>query len=90
MVLSLIREQLWAEAVYRYGKGERANLPYELWAEQAAVNEEFRDRDERREETVLTAIADLKEAARMEQAGGLTCHACHSCFSQHFEISWKR
>ena len=39
------REQLWAEALFRYREGERANLPRKFAALQAMVNEEHRDSD---------------------------------------------
>ena len=32
------RDELWAQAVALYGKGERPNLPPELWEAQRAVN----------------------------------------------------
>ena len=35
---STVREQLWAEALYRYENGERANLPRELYDLQAKTN----------------------------------------------------
>ena len=55
------REQLWAEAVARYRSDEktRANLPYELRAEQAAVAEQHRDRDDHLEAALPAALDHL-------------------------------
>ena len=40
------RSQIWAEALYKYREGVRANLPWELAEQQARLNEHHRMRDE--------------------------------------------
>ena len=52
-----IREQLWAEALDRYQKGERANLPRDLIPIAATAAEEHRSRDAVVEDAI--AEADL-------------------------------
>ena len=54
-----IREQLWAEALHRYQKGERANLPRDLISQAAAVAEEHRTSDTNLEDAI--AAADLSD-----------------------------
>ena len=58
------RAQLWAEAYARSAKGERANLPYELRADQAAAAEQHRDRDEHLEAVLPEAVARLVAEGR--------------------------
>ena len=46
------RDQLWAEAIALYKRGERANLPRDLYAEQTVRAEEHRDRNQALEDAV--------------------------------------
>ena len=54
-VIPPIREQLWAEALDRYQKGERANLPRDLIPTAAAVAEEHRTRNTILEDAIASA-----------------------------------
>ena len=54
-VMDSERDQLWAEAMYCYRKGEHANLPRDLMKAQAKQVEDHRDRDD----LVEDAIANL-------------------------------
>ena len=63
-VIPPIREQLWAEALDRYQKGERANLPRDLIPTAAAVAEEHRTRD--------TVIEDAIADTDLSNADGYT------------------
>ena len=59
-VMGELREQLWAEALSLYQKGQRAGLPRDLALAQAAVNEAHRDRDEAIEDALEDTIARVK------------------------------
>lgn len=51
-LLDATREQLWAEAIARYQRGERANLHRGLSEVQAAANDLYRHRDDTLEDAV--------------------------------------
>ena len=54
------REQLWAEALHRYRHGERANLPRELYQDQAKLNNMARRKDELLEDQILKLEQELE------------------------------
>ena len=60
------RGQLWVEALHRYRHGERANLPRELYQDQARLNNQARCKDELLEDQIL------KLAQEPEVQHGLT------------------
>lgn len=53
------REQCWAEALHRVRQGEPARLPEHLFEQQAAANDEFRNRDLIFEEAVEAALSKV-------------------------------
>jgi len=67
-----LREQLWAEGLYRYRRGERANLPRELMADQAEMNERHRSAD--------TAIEDILDRYDAGEFVGKTTAAVREMF----------
>ena len=60
------REQLWAEALFRYSEGERANLPRKFAALQAKLNEEHRDSDDMLEDLIRERIQDNRQYTQEE------------------------
>ena len=52
------RDQLWAEALHRYRHGERANLPRELYSDQARKNDQSRCKDELLEDQILKLVQE--------------------------------
>ena len=61
------REQLWAEALFRYRKGERAGLPFELRAEASKVAARHRSTDEIVEEKVKALPETLRTGASLQE-----------------------
>ena len=61
------REQLWAEALIRYRKGERAGLPFELRAEASKVAARHRSTDEIVEDKVKALPETLRTGASLQE-----------------------
>ena len=61
------REQLWAEALFRFRKGERAGLPFELRAEASKIAEQHRSTDEIIEDQIKVLPETLRTGASLQE-----------------------
>ena len=53
-----IGKQLWAETLHRYRQGKRANLPRDLYPDQAKLNNHARRKDELLEDQILKLVQE--------------------------------
>ena len=67
------REQLWAETLHRYRQGERANLPRDLYQDQARLNNMARRKDELLEDQILKLVQEPEAQDGMTLARVAVC-----------------
>ena len=65
------RDQLWAEALHRYRQGERANLPRDLYSDQAKLNNQARCKDELLEDQILKLVQEQEVQDGLTRGGRL-------------------
>ena len=61
------REQLWAEALFRFRKGEQAGLPFELRAEASKVAARHRSTEEIVEDKIKVLPETLRTGASLQE-----------------------